>query len=808
MRTAVWSSLRGTYLFAFSTLSAWATLAMVVQPGDPERVSFAILLTLALATNRMRFGLPRVERPAPLSFLFCFAAITVLPPLAALGIAVAAEADSILARTRRDHPWHVLAFQVMLLPLCVYATSWVYRALLAEGWLQPPLATVVAGLTYYAVASGLRTLRISIESRRKPWVVWNQKFFWLAPIYLLAAVGVSIARPVLHPPGMADGFLALGFILVGYIYLKNYWTRLHHHEEQVQEVADVRHRAVETLAAAIESKDGGSVGHLRRVKTGAARLGRKLGCSADDIEILELAALLHDIGKVGVPDYILMKPGRLTEHEFSQMASHSSVGAAMVDSARFPEPVGEIVRCHHEHWNGRGYPMGLKGEEIPRLARILTVVDCFDAFISDRPYRPALSLDGATQQLKEQRGKIFDPEILEAFLEHLPQHWAEIQKEYAAAPEEEVPGGGDVPQVEQTWVSDTEENATAMRHQSLQRLTRRPDQLLAFYEILDMLGADLHFEKSLKECLRILYRPIPYDKAGIFLREHGEYILLAAQGLPDHCLSRMTLPQDHGVVAQATISRRCVVADAPPSEIPGEGPPRYLDDVKSTIAAPLVVDETVIGMLVLCATEAGAFDQEQARSLNLVTAKLARTLLSSRAVQKISLEAETDPITSLPNARGAFRRLETEISRAQRNRGTIGVLFMDINGLKPVNDSFGHSAGDELLIETSRRLRERLRAYDYAARVGGDEFLTILPGVSREDLSVAVESMKKAIARPAVEVCGGTYVKVTIAIGSAMYPYDGLDPEDLVNLSDQRMYAEKERTHPGSRLGKVAAAAG
>ena len=808
MRTAVWSSLRGVYLFAFSTLSAWATLAMVAQPGDPEGVSFAILLTLTLATNRMRFGLPRAERPVPLSFLFCFAAITVLPPLAALGIAVAAEADSILARTKRDRPWHALAFQVMLLPLCVYATSWVYRALLAEGWLQLPLATVVAGLTYYAVASSLSTLRISIESRRKPWIVWNQKFFWLAPIYLLAAIVVSIALPALHPPGMADGLLALGFILVGYVYLKNYWTRLQHHEEQVQEAPDIRHRGIERLAAAIESKDGGSAGHLRRVKAGAVRLGRKLGCSTDDIEMLELAAPLHDIGKVGVPDYILMKPGRLTEHEFSQIASHSLVGAAIVDSARFPGPVGEIVRCHHEHWNGKGYPTGLKGEEIPRLARILTVVDCFDALISDRPYRPALSLDGATQQLKKQRGKIFDPEVLEAFLEDLPQHWAETQKEQTAESEEQVPGGSDIPQVERTWVSDAEENATAMWHQSLQRLTRSPDQLLAFYEILDMLGADLQFEKSLKECLRILYRPIPYDKAGIFLLEDGKYMLLAAQGLPDHCLARMTLPQDHGVVAQATISRSCVVADAPPSEIPGVGPPPYLDDVKSTMAAPLVVDERVIGMLVLCATEAGAFDQEQARSLNLVTAKLARTLLSSKAVQKISLEAETDHITRLPNARGAFRRLETEVIRAQRNQGTIGVLFMDINGLKPVNDSFGHSAGDELLIETSRRLRERLRAYDYAARVGGDEFLAILPGVSREDLSIAVEAIKKAIAQPAVEVCEGTYVKVTIAIGSAMYPDDGLNPEDLVNLSDQRMYAEKERTHAGSRLGKAATVAG
>ena len=807
MKSAAWSSLTAAYLIAISFLSALAMIDMVAQSGnrdwmvsqsgDPDWVSFAILLTLTMATTRMNFDLPRAGRPVRLSFLFCFAAITVLPPAAAFVVAAAAEADSILARKKRDRRWHVLAFPMLLLPVCVYATSAVYHALLAAAWLRLPLTTVVAGLTYYVVESALSSLQIAIETRRAPWLVWNEQFFWLGPVYLLAPIGVSIVLPVLDSPGTAEGFLALGLILVGYGYLKNYWNRLQHHEEHVQEIADIRQRAIEMLAAAIESKDGGSALHLRRVKSAAARLGRKLGCSAEEIEMLELAALLHDIGKVGVPDYILMKPGRLTEHEFSQIASHSAVGAAIVESARFPGPVGEIVRCHHEHWDGQGYPKKLQGEAIPRLARILTVVDCFDALISDRPYRPALSLEVATEVLKEQRGKIFDPEILDAFLEEVPAYWADIQKEHPTEREEEVSDGTDTLHVEQSWVSDGEENATALRHQSLRRLTRNPDQLLAFYEILDMLGADLHFEKSLHECLRILYRPIPYDKAGIFLLEHGDYILVAAQGLPEHCLSRMTLPQDHGVVAQATISRSCVVADAPPSEIPGEGPPRYLDDVKSTIAAPLFVDEQVVGMLVLCASEAGAFDQEQARSLNLVTAKLARTLLSSKAVQRISLEAETDPVTALPNARGAFRRLEAEVSRAQRTKGTIGVLFMDINGLKPVNDSFGHSAGDELLIETARRLQGRLRGYDYAARVGGDEFLAILPGVSREDLAVAVDSMKTAIAETAVKVSDDVYAQVTIAIGSALYPYDGVDPEDLVNLSDQRMYEEKERTRSG-----------
>ena len=805
MRRTVWSGLGVAYLFAVLFLAVWAVFEMSRVSEDPDRISFGVLLVITLATNRMRFGLPRAEGPVPLSFVFSFLAIIVLPPLAALGIAAAAEADTILARTNRDRSWQALAFPLLSLPLCVYATSFIYQSLLSAGWALLPLTSVVAGLTYFAVASGLSTLRISIETQRRPWQVWNERFFWLSPIYLVAAAGVSIAVPVLHPLGRAESFVVLGFILVGYSCLETYWSRLRQHEEQVQEVADSRQRVLEMLAVAIESKHGGSAGRLRRVRLMAARLAERLGCSDDEIKNLEIAALLHDVGKVGVADYILMKPGRLTKHEFSQVAAHPSVGAEIIESAQFPGSVSEIVRCHHEHWDGTGYPYGLKGDTIPRLARILTVVDCFDALVSDRPYRPALSIEQAIRRMGEQRGKLFDPEILDLFLEDGPGAWSEIDKEHGSELEEGNLGGSEpLPEVEQTWVADSSDNTIALKSQSLQRLTRSPDQLLACYEILDMLGADLHFEKSLNACLRILHRPIPYDKAGIFLLEQGDYILLAAQGLPEHCISRMTLPQHHGVVAEATLARRCVIADAPPSEVPGGGPPHYLEDVKSTIAAPLILDEQVVGMLALCSVKTGAFKEEQARSLNLVTVKLARTLLLSRAVQRISLEAETDPITNLPNARGAFRKLESEVNRAQRTGGTIGVLFMDINGLKPVNDSYGHGAGDELLIETSRRVKRRLRTYDFAARVGGDEFLAILPGVSKEDLASAVESMKEAVSETAVQVADGVSVQVTISIGAALYPDEANDPEGLVHLSDQRMYEEKQHTRHHTRLGELA----
>src|SRR5690606_37389455 len=127
------------------------------------------------------------------------------------------------------------------------------------------------------------------------------------------------------------------------------------------------------------------------------------------------AAVLHDVGKIGVPDSVLCKPGRLTELEFQSIVAHAGIGADIVASMEFPEPVDAVVRCHHEHWDGSGYPAALSGEQIPRLARILTVVDCFDALVSERPYRKPLSIEQAADLMRQQRRKIFDPEVLDVF---------------------------------------------------------------------------------------------------------------------------------------------------------------------------------------------------------------------------------------------------------------------------------------------------------------------------------------------------------------------------------------------------------
>src|SRR5262249_29125977 len=164
-----------------------------------------------------------------------------------------------------------------------------------------------------------------------------------------------------------------------------------------------------------------------RVQVYACGLARDFGLGKSEIEALKAGALLHDVGKIAVPDYILNKPGKLTAAEFDKMKIHTVVGAQIMERVNFPYPVVPIVRHHHERWDGRGYPDALRGEQIPLTARILTVADCFDAVREDRQYRKGMTRDEACEFLCAEAGKQFDPTIVAEFLANLPAFEREIE---------------------------------------------------------------------------------------------------------------------------------------------------------------------------------------------------------------------------------------------------------------------------------------------------------------------------------------------------------------------------------------------
>jgi putative two-component system response regulator len=193
--------------------------------------------------------------------------------------------------------------------------------------------------------------------------------------------------------------------------------------ERTRALEEAQLEILERLALAAEFRDDATRQHTRRVGVWSARLARRLGLPDETVELLRRAAPLHDLGKVAVPDTILLKLGRLTEHEFSVMRSHVQVGARILSGSNHPllQLAEQIALTHHERWDGSGYTPGLAGEQIPLAARIVAIVDVFDALTHARPYKPAWRIEDAVREIEQQRGRQFDPAVVDAFLSLLEE---------------------------------------------------------------------------------------------------------------------------------------------------------------------------------------------------------------------------------------------------------------------------------------------------------------------------------------------------------------------------------------------------
>src|SRR6266849_4638712 len=278
-------------------------------------------------------------------------------------------------------------------------------------------ALVLFALTYFGLNSWLITFVIAAKKHLDPIKVWKSSFGWLSLNYF---GGASVAFLLVgYNRTINLGYVGaiLPLLLVLYFTFKAATGRVEDADKHVEQLNRLYLSTIETLAMAIDAKDQVTHGHIRRVQNHAVFLARRVGVTYDSqIRAIEAAALLHDTGKLAVPEYILNKPGKLTPAEFERMKLHASVGADILSAIDFPYPVVPIVRHHHESWDGTGYPQGLKGTEIPIGARILSVVDCFDALTSDRPYRPRLPDEEAIKILVQRRGRMYDPLVVDTFL--------------------------------------------------------------------------------------------------------------------------------------------------------------------------------------------------------------------------------------------------------------------------------------------------------------------------------------------------------------------------------------------------------
>src|ERR1035437_6151464 len=446
---------------------------------------------------------------------------------------------------------------------------------------------------------------------------------------------------------------ALVFPIVYLVYFSYllYLGRLEQEKRHVAEVADLHLRTIQTLALAIDALDGATYGHLRRVQVYALELARELGLPDEERRALDAAALLHDIGKLAVPEHIISKPGRLTPEEFERMKVHPVVGAEILENVQFPYPVAPIVRAHHEKWNGTGYPYGLKGEEIPIGARIVAAVDCLDALASDRQYRRALPLYEAMAWIVEESGKSFDPKVVEL----LQRRYREFEQ---LARQE---GQGALRISTGTKAGNHCGPAAGFEPSAAAPPTSKPafidsiaaarQEFQALLEITHDLDSSLHVEETLSLLASRLKALIPHHCIAIYIVEDSHLATRYASGEDAALFSSLAIPLGEGISGWVVQNNKSIINGNPSVE------PGYLNDHKkyrvhrSALSVPLPGIQGAIGALTLYRREAGAFTKDHLRVLMAVSSKVGRTIDNALRFVQAEETAGTDSLTGLPNTR-------------------------------------------------------------------------------------------------------------------------------------------------------------
>src|SRR5882672_11564771 len=405
-------------LFVCAVLAAGGFVLAIFLPRTITNPAlFAILLGCSSLASALKVSLPLASSGSTMSVSYAvdFAALLLLGADQTMIVAAASAWSQCTFRTQsRSAPYRTL-FSMASLVLTVKAAGWVYTLLGGTNGpdqfslITIPKPLVGAATTYFVFNTLLIATAIGLSTRQSIVRVWNENFLWSAPSYFVGAGAAAIAASVIDQGGYWMASLAAAPLYLTYRTYKVYLGRVQDQQRHVQQVSDLHLATIEALALAIDAKDQTAQSHIRRVQVYAAGLARALGMSDTEIQGVKTAALLHDIGKLAVPEHILSKPGPLTQEEFQKIRIHPKVGSEIIAGVPFPYPVAPLILSHHERWDGKGYPSRLAGDAIPIGARILTVVDYYDAVTSERPYHTALSHESAVNLLKHEAGRALDP---------------------------------------------------------------------------------------------------------------------------------------------------------------------------------------------------------------------------------------------------------------------------------------------------------------------------------------------------------------------------------------------------------------
>ena len=622
----------------------------------------------------------------------------------------------------------------------------------------------------------------------------------VSALLLLSAVAVLFYAAVLQESLM---YAVLGLLIFALVYLLYRFNERRLAEirgaeaerrQHAEEMATIHMNTIESLAIAIDAKDQTTHGHVRRTQLYATQMGALFNVTESELRALHAGALLHDIGKLAVPEYILNKPGKLTEAEFAKMKIHPTVGGDILKRVNFPYPVEDIVRYHHEKWDGSGYPKGLKAESIPLVARIISVVDFYDATRCDRPYRKGMKREESLALLRSMVGSAFDPKVVETFIKHVEEFdrmidAQDIKEQVASASAFDdqtatKPDAGLAPDI----LGISEETAIGFRS-----ISEAQREVFALHEIAQTIGSSLNLSDTVTLIANKLRAIVPFDTCVIYLVDDpsGKAIAAHVVGEEVEVFKRRRINIGDGITGWVIANGRSMCNASPDLDLIGVSE-EVVKRFRGVLVSPLLREDGAFGAISLYSQSRTSYTTEHVRLLESVCQHASSALNNALTYERTRESALVDPLTELPNARGFYMMLEQRLAECQRmNREPLAVVSMDIDDFKVINDQYGHSIGDRLLASVAGVVRRELRQMDILTRYAGDEFVAIMPMASGKMAVSISERMRSAVEEQLFSVRNGTVVGLGVSLGVACFPDDGETSEELLTAAARRMQNDK-----------------
>ncbi len=602
-------------------------------PETPQPGGWLLLGVLAVVAASFALKVPGIQVYLSISdAFFITSALLFGPAPATLTIAL----DSLVVSVRRRNTLQQLLFNTTSNALALWCGAQVFYELSPHGPMAssaampgaaiiPPLACLA--VVYFGFNSGLTAMAVALSKGMSPWQVWRQHFAVISLNYLAAASASFFLVLLGRTVGVAAIAAVLPLILICHLAMRSWLGRVDDAQRHLEKVNQLYLSTVSALATAIEAKDGVTSDHIHRVQGYAMGLARALNVTDEPtLQAIEAAALLHDTGKLAIPEHILNKPGKLTALEFETMKSHVDVGADILSSIDFPYPVVPIVRAHHENWNGTGYPGGLRGEEIPIGARILSVVDCFDALTSDRPYRPAMTEAEALAVLVESRGSKYDPRVVDTFVR--------VHREIAAKPAPPTRLRQAPSRIGRGQAAVAPEGAATQATAS-DTSADRSDRLLAFVS-LARVASRTPTVADIGALARGYISDIAPNATFVLFTVEAHSQTVRAQyaaGVGAASLEGMTIGLADRLTGWVAANARSVANSDARLDLLGGTP----NGLRFACASPLIADGAVAGALTLYSPEPLAIDQS--RMLDMIAPHLAVAVAAASANNPVLVSA-------------------------------------------------------------------------------------------------------------------------------------------------------------------------